>query len=268
MKSIQFKDKKIAYADNGAGPVVVLIHGFCEDKNMWDSFIQQLKGYRILRIDLPGFGESDVFKNTTIEEMADAVKAMLDHEEVEICTMIGHSMGGYVTLAFAEKYAKMLNGIGLFHSHPYADNEEIKDRRIKSCDFMKRHGHFELLKQLVPRFFAPKFAKKNKDLINDLIFRASFYSADGIIEAQNAMMLRKDRTKVLKKSKVPVLFIVGLEDLLFDLNEGLEQTYLADVAVIHLLEGVGHGGMFEVEEKTGKMVQEFLDFCTLFDSNI
>ncbi len=264
MKSFQFKSKKIAYADNGAGPVVVLLHGFCEDKNMWDDFIKHLNGYRILRIDLPGFGESDVLKNTTIEEMAEVVKEMLHHEKVEKCNLIGHSMGGYVALAFAEKYKKMLTGIGLFHSHPFADNEDIKKRRIKSCDFMKRHGHFELLKQLVPRFFAPKFAKKNKDLINDLIFRASFYNPEGIIEAQNAMMLRKDRTTVLKNSNVPVLFIVGLEDLLFDLNEGLEQTYLPEIASIHLLEGVGHGGMFEAEKKTGKQVKMFLDFCYSF----
>ena len=260
MKSIKFNNQKIAYADNGAGPVVVLLHGFCEDKNMWDHFIKHLKGYRILRIDLPGFGESDVFNNTTIEKMAVSVKAMLDYEKISSCTMIGHSMGGYVSLAFAEKNPKMLNGIGLFHSHPYADNEEIKERRKKSCAFMKKHGHFVLLKQLVPRFFAPKFAKKNKKLIDELIFRASFYSADGIIAAQNAMMLRKDRSTVLKKSKIPVLFMVGLEDLLFDLKDGLEQTYLPNIASIHLLEGVGHGGMFEAEEKCANIVLDFLKF--------
>ncbi len=261
MKSIQFKEKKIAYADNGVGSAIVLLHGFCEDKNMWDNFIKHLKGYRVLRIDLPGFGESDVFKDTTIEEMAEVVKTMLNNESVKECTMIGHSMGGYVALAFAEKYSKMLNGIGLFHSHPFADNAAIKNRRIKSCNFMKKHGHFDLLKHLVPKFFAPKFAKKNKDLINDLIFRASFYSADGIIAAQHAMMLRKDRTAVLKKSKVPVLFIVGLEDLLFDLKDGLEQTYLPEVASIHLLEGVGHGGMFEAEKECKNIVINFLNFC-------
>ena len=257
MKSIQFKNKKITYADNGAGPVLVLVHGFCEDKNIWDSFIQHLSDYRILRIDLPGFGESDIFKNTTIEEMAETVKAMLENEAIENCTMIGHSMGGYVTLAFAEKYPKMLKGIGLFHSHPFADNDEIKNRRIKSCNFMKKYGHFELLQQLIPKFFAPKFAKKNKALVNKMLYRASFNTAEGIIEAQNAMMLRKDRTSVLKKAKVPVLFIIGMQDLLFDLDEMLEQTYLAEIGSIHLLEGVGHGGMFEAEEECAEIVMNF-----------
>lgn len=263
MKSVIYKDKKIAYADNGAGNVIVLLHGFCEDKNIWDNFIKHLFGYRMIRVDLPGFGESDVYPNTTMEEMAEAVHAVLKQEKIEKCSMVGHSMGGYVTLAYAKKYKKMLNGFGLFHSHPYADNADIKERRIKSCDFMKKHGHFELLKQLVPRFFAPNFAKKNKELIQDLIFRASFYSAEGIVAAQNAMMLRKDHTNVLKKSEVPVLFIVGLEDLLFDLEEGIAQTYLPTVASVHLMEGVGHGGMFEAEKETGEMVKGFLDYISL-----
>lgn len=263
MKSITFRNKTIAYDTAGKGIAVVLLHGFCEDSRMWEDFKLDLveEKYKVITIDLPGFGKSTVWPGVSISDMAAAVDAVLKELKLEKVILIGHSMGGYVSLAFAEKHGKKLIGLGMFHSHPYADSDEKKEGREKGIGFVQRQGHALYVKQLIPAFFAPEFVNSNAFLIEKLTFRASNYDAEAIIAALQAMKDRPDRSKVLSGIKCPVLFIIGKKDNAIPADQSLEQTHLPRVSSIHILEKVGHMGMFEATKHTQLYIRKFVAFC-------
>lgn len=262
-KFIQFNQKKIAYSTQGRGAAIVLLHGFCEDSSIWDDFKLDLleKKYRVVCIDFPGFGKSEVVNNLSIEYMADAVYAVANQLNLKDTILVGHSMGGYVSLAFAKKYPDFLKGLGIFHSHPFADSEEKKKNRSRGIDFINEYGHELYVKQLFPTLFPEGYEKTNRFLIDKLTHKASGYPAEGIIEAQNAMAKRKDHSQVLKDIQVPVLFIIGEKDGLIKMEQSLKQTPLPELAVVHVLEKVGHMGMFEARQKTQIMLRQFVGFC-------
>lgn len=263
MKFATYQERQIAYQSEGRGPAVVLLHGFGEDSRVWDEFREDLleEKYRVVRIDLPGLGASEVLPEMTVEAMAEAVQAVVETLGLDPFVLIGHSMGGYVGLAYAERHPDRLAGLGLFHSHPYADSEAKREDRRKSIEFVERQGHVIYLKQLMPKLFHPQFARSNAFLMDKLIYRATKYPTAGITGALRAMMERPDRSAVLTEITCPVLFIVGREDKVVPADKSLEQTHLPAVASIHLLEKVGHMGMFEARKKTQRIVRQFVEYC-------
>ena len=131
LKQIYNNNLRIGYKDIGSGPAIVLIHGFLETHEIWDKFDNELsKRFRVLSIDLPGHGLSDMHEEPyTMCKYAEAVKLIMDHENIKEAFIIGHSMGGYVSLAFSENYPEILSGLCLFHSSPISDNEDKKIAR-------------------------------------------------------------------------------------------------------------------------------------------
>ena len=160
MKFISFRNKKVAYQSEGRGLTVVFLHGFGEDSRVWEDFTADLleENYRVVVIDLPGQGKSETLEEMTVENMAEAVAAVVNKLQLELFVLIGHSMGGYVSLAFAEKYPQLLAGLSLFHSHPYADSDEKKANRQRSIEFVRDNGTVIFIKQLLPKLFSEKFA--------------------------------------------------------------------------------------------------------------
>ena len=194
--------------------------------------------------------------------MAESVKAVLDDLNITNCIMVGHSMGGYVTVSFANKYPLVLTGLGLFHSHPFEDTAEKKAERQKAIAFVKQNGHIVYVKQLIPKLFAELFATSNEFLINGLIFKASKYPPQTIIGAQEAMLNRTDNSDVLKQSKIPILLIIGKQDKVVAYDTSLKMMPLATVADIHILPKVAHMGMFTAKDKTVKIIRNFVDLCS------
>jgi pimeloyl-ACP methyl ester carboxylesterase len=266
MKHTKFGDHRICYNSKGKGPAVVLLHGFCEDSRIWEDFKVDLieEKYRVICIDLPGFGQSDVIEDISIAGMAEAVATVVKSLKLDKMLLIGHSMGGYVGLALAEKYPALLSGLGLFHSQAREDSEEKKEGRRKSMDFILRQGSALYVKQTIPGLFAPKFINSNTFLIEKLTFRASRYQPAGIVAALKAMKDRPDRSAVLKQIKCPVLFIIGKLDAAIPEENSLEQTHLPKVADIHILDKVGHMGMFEATKQTQGIVRQFANFCQAY----
>jgi len=261
MSTFICQNKNIRYQITGSGQPVLLIHGYCEDGTIWDHFIPLLPAAQYITMDLPGFGESEIDGAVSIVEMAEVVKSLLKHLKIERLMLIGHSMGGYVALAFAEKYGSMLSGLGLFHSHPYADTEAQKVSRTRSADFVKKNGSAHFIKQLMPKLFPDDFIRFNNFLLNNLTFRASRYPVTGIVNGQEAMRDRSDRTEVLRTATYPVLFIVGKKDTTVEKEKARDQTALPARAMIKILPDIGHMGMFEAPRKTAAMVGEFINFC-------
>jgi pimeloyl-ACP methyl ester carboxylesterase len=259
---IEFKGKKISYRTNGKGQPLLLVHGLCEDSTIWDDFIRDLVGeFQIIRPDLSGFGESELLPEHSVELMADSVKAILDTLKIEKCVFVGHSLGGYVGMAFAKKYPTQLTGLGLFHSHPFEDTPEKKEDRRKAIEFIQKNGHIVYVKQLIPKLFAELFATSNEFLINSLIFKASKYLPETIIGAQKAMLERPDYSEILRGLHCPALLIVGKQDKTVPYDVSLKMMPLPNIADIHILPKVAHMGIFTAKDRTVKAVRNFMNLC-------
>ncbi len=260
MEQLTFQKKQIAFYRSGEGEEtpVVLLHGFCEDSRVWDEWLDFLPQRSYLRIDLPGFGNSELLENLSIESMAEAVNAVLEHLNIKKCILTGHSMGGYVSLAFAEKYGEKLTGLCMFHSHPFEDSEDKKAGRLKSVDFIKKNGHILYVRQMIPQLFAYDYSKGYQMEVNRLIHNAIHYSPEAIIAALDAMRIRPDRSEVLKNIACPVLFIIGKHDNAVPLELSMAQAHLPKIADIHVFPTVGHMGMFSAQRETAKVFKEFL----------
>lgn len=260
MRLTNFQDKKVAsYQQKGSSKTLVLLHGFCEDSRMWEEWLQGFSDHHLIRIDLPGFGKSDPMDQPSIETMADSVQAVLEDRKISKCVLIGHSMGGYVALEFARKYAAYLEGLGLFHSHPFADSEETRLNRQKGIDFIHNNGHIYYIKQLISSIFPPVYARSNRMLVDKLIFRGTQFSQEGIIGGLKAMMDREDRTEVWSNIACPTLCILGEIDTVVPPHH-FDQMAMPDIVDVHLLSGIGHMGMFENRRKTERIVRKYLDF--------
>ncbi|MEM7105286.1 MAG: alpha/beta hydrolase [Bacteroidota bacterium] len=262
IKTTNINGHDITWEVTGEGYPVFFVHGFGEDKSVWDDFIDPFTGiYQVIRPDLPGFGDSPAWEGVSISDFAAVIKGIFDELQLEKCIIVGHSMGGYATLAFAEQHASLLEGIGLFHSHPYADTEAKKEGRQQGIDFLEKHGAGPFVRQLVPKLFGEKARDKFSSTIDKMIQRGIEAGQEGLIEALKAMQNRPDRSKVLAKASVPVLFVIGKEDELVPWEYSSNQTPLPKVASIHILEGIGHAGMHEAKAETQEMVGSFLEFC-------
>jgi pimeloyl-ACP methyl ester carboxylesterase len=249
----------LAYNDSGNGFPVVLIHGFCESKAVWQYCEPALaRQFRVLTPDLPGFGESRLLEtNISIDYFADQLKEFLDSLHIEQCVMIGHSLGGYVTLAFAEKYPGMLAGMGLFHSTAFADTDERRENRNKAILFIERYGVPVFAQSFVPPLFSLQNRERLKTEIEALVSDASAASEHGVIETTKAMRDRPERIHVLKKVSFPVLFVAGKQDLSIPLDKTLEQCHLPKHSVVHFLQKAGHMGMIESKHDTIRIIEHF-----------
>ena len=174
------------------------------------------------------------------------------------CTVIGHSMGGYITLALTEKYWNHLTAFGLVHSTAFADSEEKKSVRKKGIEFIKQHGAFEFLKTTTPNLFSPNSKLQMQDSIDAFISSLKGFSAEALIAYYYAMMNRPDRTEVLKHTNLPVLFIAGEYDNAVPISDVLKQCYLPEKSYFHTLINSGHMGMMEEMEKTNLLLEKFL----------
>lgn len=258
-KKIAYKGKDLFYELSGSGSVVVLLHGFAEDATVWKEQIQFLeKDFTVLAPHFPGSGPSPLADDVSMEHLAESVYFLLQSENIFSCSMIGHSMGGYVTLAFVEKYPSLLNGFGLFHSTAYADSEEKKETRRKSISFIREHGPDEFLKTTIPNLYSVNVNEQNKALIQQHLKQTSYFTAASLIAYYEAMILRPDRTDVLKQNKLPILFVLGRGDNIVPLHQGLQQSHLPETAYVHVLEQSGHMGMQEEPGKSNRILKNFL----------
>ena len=268
-KEIKYRGKRLSYRSRGEGLPVVLVHGFGEDSRVWDAQLDALKDYHLIVPDLPGTNRSEMIDDMSMEGMAAALERLIVHETATVyykegepgsVVMIGHSMGGYITLAFAEKHPQMLRGFGLFHSSAYADTDEKKQNRRKSIDFIRRNGAFEFLKTAVPNLYYPENRESLSEEIRAHLETTHNFSAEMLVSYYQAMIDRPDRRQVLQDAHVPVLFILGKQDTAVSFDDGLEQSHIPRSSYVHILESSGHMGMREQTEEANEHLQKYLDF--------
>jgi pimeloyl-ACP methyl ester carboxylesterase len=239
---------------------VILLHGFAEDGGIWDRQTDHLKkNFRLLIPDLPGSGRSTPLSSaTSMEKLADLLAALLDREKIDQAVLIGHSMGGYTALAFAEKYPMRCKAFGLFHSTAYADNEEKKAIRKKSMAFIGKHGTAEFICQSMPNLFAESSREQHPEWITEITERYSGMDPSSLVHYYQAMIDRPDRTGVLTRSGLPTLLVIGRHDNTLPFEASLRQSHMPSLAFIHILEEAGHMGMIESAALSNKILEEFL----------
>ncbi len=262
IKHASFRQTDIFFTDEGKGRAIVLLHGFIEDKSIWKEFSKQLsKLYRVICIDLPGFGETPGIGYVhSMEMMACSVKAVMDHLNLRRYAIVGHSMGGYVSLAFAELYPKNISGLCLFHSTATADSDEKKTERTRVIEIVKRDPIL-FVKNFFAKLFAPENITALGEKIDVLRENAEKIKKQNIVNALEGMKSRPDRRKVLTKSDYPVLFLAGAQDAVIPPEPLKSQVKLCKQGKLLLIENAGHMGFLEAEKECMKAIKSFARKC-------
>jgi pimeloyl-ACP methyl ester carboxylesterase len=264
IKNITYNDTEIFYHVYGAGKPLVLLHGFGETSSVWKYQIESLKSiYKLIVPDLPGSGKSGELNieitDISLSDFSDCVYSILQNENIKECIMLGHSMGGYIVLAFAEKYAGLLKAFGLVHSTAFADSDEKKKARSQGIKMIETYGSYSFLKTTLPALFSEKFKKEHPEEISELIEEGKQFTKRSLQQYYHAMMVRPDRTDVLRNSVVPNLFVIGTEDVAAPLNDVLKQAHLPEMSYIHILENTGHMGIWEAANELNEYLEEFVN---------
>ncbi len=260
-KSLLFRGELLEYEIRGSGKPVMLVHGFTEDSRIWDPLLTGIEDkYKWILPDLPGSGRSAFNKSLPqIKDFAEALLAIIENENISKMVLIGHSMGGYISLAFAEKYQDRIAALGLFHSSSYADSLEKKEARDKNIRFIQKNGASLFVEQAIPGLFSEYFKSGHPEEIRRLIIRYANFEPDSLVLYLNAMKQRPATTGILKTIIKPVLFIMGEEDKAVPLKDALEQCHLPQISYIHILENTAHMGMIENTSLCNSFIDQFLE---------
>lgn len=258
---ILYRGAKLSYRKSGTGNAFVLIHGFGENSSVFDHFIPALsKASQLILPDLPGCGASEEWQedHLSIEDLADALQAILQQENIGNCYMMGHSMGGYITLAFAENFPNYLQAIGLLHSTAYADTPERIEKRMQAIEFIERNGTAAFLTLSTPGLFAPEYSTTQPEVINSLIASMRNVSARTLIQFYRAIITRKNRLPVLQNIQVPLMLIAGEKDEIIPVASLIEQSKLRPNAYFHVIKAAAHMSMLETPDELNALFAAFL----------
>lgn len=256
-KSITYKKTDIRFYDKGKGNALVFLHGFLENLNMWDPYFEQFsKRHRLIAIDLIGHGKSGCTGYIhSMEDMADCVHAVLHELKIRKATLIGHSMGGYVALAFAELYAEQVRGIALVASTTRADSADRKVNRDRAIQLIKKSSH-----TFVSIAIANLFSEQARTTWGAEIEKAKTAAlktpVQGIIAALEGMKSRPDREVLLHFGPYPITFILGEDDTVMPIAE-LESEIIGSNATKTILSG-GHMLHIENTLKLGEALHKFI----------
>ena len=257
MKTITYKNTKISFTDEGKGTAVVLLHGFLENKTMWKAFVPELsKKYRVITVDLLGHGETECLGYVhAMEDQADMLFALLLHLKIRKVVLVGHSMGGYVALAFAELYPDYMKGLFLLNSTSRADSDERKMNRDRAIVCVKQnYGAF--VSMSIANLFSEDNHERLADEIEKVKVQALKTPLQGIVAALEGMKIRKDREVILHFAPYPMQLVLGQKDGVLRYEDSLEQIEGTKVELTTFPDG--HMSHIENEAALMKVLLNFL----------
>ncbi|MEA3452276.1 MAG: alpha/beta hydrolase [Bacteroidota bacterium] len=262
-RNITYKKANIEFSESGQGNAIVLLHGYIESLNVWEDFSEKLleQNYKVISIDLPGHGNSEVIDEVhTMKMMADVVNKVLEELNIEKCVMIGHSMGGYVTMEFVKNFKNKIQGFCLFNSVPFSDSDEKKTIRDRLVNSIEQGKKMLLAKEHVEKTFAT--INKDKFVLEKGFLKiiAINTSDKGTIAALKGMKLRKDFMETFENTELPVLWVLGRKDN-FISPDIIKQITISDKIDIVFLEKSGHQGFIEEKEKSFDIINNFAKKC-------
>lgn len=257
MKQTLFKNTKIAYSETGKGTTVVLLHGFLENSTMWNSHVDVLaKRNRLVCIDLLGHGQTDCLGYVhTMEDQADMVHHVLHELKIRKAILIGHSMGGYVALAFAELYPEMMKGLVLMNSTSRADSDERKTNRDRAVLAVKQN-YTSFIRMSIANLFSEGNRERLIDEIEFVKLEALKTPLQGIVAALEGMKARNDREVILHFATYPILLILGKQDPVLNYEENLTQIENTKVELVTFNDG--HMSHIENRQELSEVLVGFL----------
>ena len=248
MNTVAINGIKLAYIRRGKGTPLVLIHGYPLDHASWNEVASLLENeFDVIAPDLRGFGQSTTVETPyTILDMADDLAGLLDHLGIDKVALAGHSMGGYVALAFAKKYSQRMSGLGLVSSQAVADSPEGKDRRYQTAADVAQKGV-----GIVADAMTPKLSGNTRvqTFVRTVIEQQK---KSAVIGALKAMAEREDLMPHLSTVTFPVVLIHGNADMLIPIERAKEMKALLPSAQFLELQGAGHMPMMEFAKETAK----------------
>lgn len=229
---------------SGSEPLV-LLHGFMENLSIWDDLVPHLsERFKVIKIDLPGFGKSEaVAEIQTSEIMADEVKKVTDQLGLKNFHLLGHSMGGYVSLAFAEKYPELLKSFTLFFSTYFADDQAKKETRRKGLRIIKENLR-AFVNAGVPNLFNPNELDVLESKIKLAKEIAYTSSVEGVLASQKGMIERPDRASVLENFEGRILVLSGKHDSAVNSEKTIKNLPDSTNVKSYILD-CGHNGHWE-----------------------
>ncbi len=248
--------KTLFSRQRGNGEVMIFIHGFPFHQGIWDNFAEKfIDANTVVTIDLPGFGKSPILPDGfTIDDVAENVLQFMDAHKLSNAILVGHSLGGYVSLAMIDKKPELFQKLIMFHSTAYADSDERKESRNKVVEFVKKNGALAF----TTSFIGPLFSDPQHEDIELVKQIAATTDAETIIGYTKAMRDRPERIKTLKNFKKPTLFLAGDKDPGIPATSVVEQSRHCQKGKIHILKNVAHMGMFEKSVESVAGIKDFL----------
>ena len=205
---------------------------------MWDFCIAEMaKKNRVIAIDLLGHGKSECLGYVhTMEDQADMVFGVLQDLKIRKAALIGHSMGGYVALAFAELYPENLKKLVLMNSTSYEDNLERKNNRDRAIKMVKK-DYASFVRLSISNLFSDANREILIDEIENVKLEALKTPLQGIVAAQEGMKIRKDREMILHSLNIPILLILSKKDPVLNYNENIKQIENTKIQLITFEDG-------------------------------
>jgi pimeloyl-ACP methyl ester carboxylesterase len=256
MNQILYKNTKISYSDTGKGNAIVLLHGFLENQTMWQDLVPELsKKYRVITIDLLGHGETDCLGYIhSMEENAEAVRAVLSNLRIRKAIFVGHSMGGYVALAYAEMYPDKVKSLVLMNSTSKADSEERKANRNRAIKAVKK-DYTTFIRLSIANLFSPDNRERLIEEIEQVKVAALRTPLQGIVASLEGMKIRKDREVLLHLTPYPKMLILGKKDPVLNYEDNLKQIENTNVKLITFPDG--HMSHIENRDELQKVLLDF-----------
>lgn len=248
-------------AENTSNQALVLLHGFCEDKTLWDHIIPHLNFEgKILAINLPGFGDTPLkSQNFSLDIISTEIYNELIHQGITNCICIGHSLGGYITLAFKKSFPEFVKKIGLVHSSVYADSPEKMEARNKLIEFLDKNPVNKFLSTFAHTLFCDINKEKLREDINKVVHMSDGLKGSTIQAYARAMRDRENNIEILLNEEAP-LFIAGECD-----NSVPEEVSKKQIGLIkdskncYMLENVAHMGMYENPDVVINAINAFIN---------
>jgi pimeloyl-ACP methyl ester carboxylesterase len=256
LKHLYFKNTKIAYTDVGKGSAVILLHGFLENQTMWNHLVPILSlKNRVITIDLLGHGATGCLGYVhAMEDNADAVQAVLSELRVRKAVLIGHSMGGYVALAFAELYPENIKGLVLVNSTSKADSVERKHNRDRAIKAVKQN-YINFIRLSISNLFSEENRERLSNEIEHVKLEALKTPLQGIVASLEGMKIRKDREVLLHFGPFQKMLVLGKKDGVLNYEDQLEQIENTTTQLVTLPDG----HMSHLENST-ELTEELLKF--------
>jgi pimeloyl-ACP methyl ester carboxylesterase len=238
MKTLQFKNISVNYTDSGKGNAVVLLHGFLENSTMWNDFVPELsKKYRVITIDLLGHGKTEPLNYVqTMEDNADMILHVLNELRIRKAIFAGHSMGGYIALAFADLFPNTVKGIALVNSTSKADSAERKLNRDRAIIAVKQN-YTSFVRMSVANLFSEDNRERLEKEIEAVKVEALKTPLQGIVASLEGMKIRKDREFMLAEGKFPTMLILGKKDPVLNYDENVLQQKHESVELVTFADG-------------------------------